>query len=113
MAQTIRQGLTMHFETVQTQYLTELLTALNPLFMAIFLFGIFTGVFLFSGLMNRIDRLSIIFRQPKRIKAFDQINRRYFILYRFRGKYYGSEEFQSRRKEAIASYKSFHKKDLS
>lgn len=102
----------MHSEQ-SIQAVTDLLVQLNPLFIAIFLFGIFTGVFFFSDLMNRIDRSSHRFSAPKRIKAFDEINQMYVYLYRFKGKYYGLAEFEAKKKEAIASYKSFHKKDLS
>ncbi|WP_314341458.1 hypothetical protein [Acinetobacter guillouiae] len=102
----------MHSEQ-SIQAVTDLLVQLNPAFIAIFLFGLITGVFFFSDMINRFDRLSWRFRRPKRIKAFDEINQIYVYLYRFKGKYYGLAEFQAKKKEAIASYKSFHKKDLS
>ncbi|MBJ9905338.1 hypothetical protein [Acinetobacter bereziniae] len=100
-------------EFEQLKFIQQLLSDLNPLFIAIFIFGIITGVFFFTDLVNRLDRLSYRFRVPRRIKAFDEINQMYVYLYRFKGKYYGLAEFEVKKKEAIASYKSFHKKDLS
>lgn len=97
----------------QVKLVTDLLTQLNPLFIFVFILGLITGVFFFSDLVNRLDRLSGRFRSPRRIKAFDEINQMYVHLYRFKGQYYGLAEFESRRKEAIASHKSFYKKDLS
>lgn len=97
----------------QAQVAIDLLTQLNPLFLAVFIFGLITGVFFFSDFVHRLDRLSERFRMPRRIKAFDEINQMYVYLYRFKGQYYCLAEFKSRRKEAIASHKSFHKKDLS
>lgn len=102
----------MHSEQ-SIQAVTDLLVQLNPAFIAIFIFGLITGVFFFSDMINRLDRLSDRFRRPRRIKAFDEINQMYVHLYLFKGQYYGLAEFEARRKEAIASYKSFHKKDLS
>ncbi|MFW1816967.1 hypothetical protein ACG9X6_20250 [Acinetobacter guillouiae] len=102
----------MHSEQ-SIQSVTDLLVQLNPAFIAIFILGLITGVFFFTDLVNRLDRLSERFRSPRRIKAFDEINQMYVHLYRFKGQYYGLAEFESRRKEAIASHKSFHKKDLS
>lgn len=100
-------------EFEQLKFIQQLVHDLMPLFVAIFIFGIITGVFFFSDLINRIDHSAHRFSAPKRIKAFDEINQMYVHLYRFKGKYYGFAEFEAKKKEVIASYKSFHKKDLS
>lgn len=100
----------MHSEQ-SIQAVTDLLVQLNPAFIAIFIFGIITGVFFFSDLVNRLDRLSSRFRYPRRITVHDQINDVYCYVYRFKGKYYSESEFN--RRCAIARHKSFHKKDLS
>lgn len=100
-------------EFEQLKFIQQLLSDLNPIFISIFIMGIITGVFFFTDLLNRLDRLSYRFRVPRRIKAFDEINQMYVYLYRFKGKYYGLAEFEAKKKEAIASYKSFNKKDLS
>lgn len=98
-------------ELQQLELVTDLLIQLNPLFILIFILGILTGVFFFTDLINRLDRLSSRFRYPKRITVHDQINDIYCYVYRFKGKYYSETEFNRRR--AIARNKSFNKKDLS
>lgn len=100
-------------EFEQLKFIQQLFSDLTPVFFSIFILGVITGVFFFADLVNRLDRLSHRFRVPRRIKAFDEINQMYVYLYRFKGSYYGLAEFESKRKEVIASYKSFHKKDLS
>ncbi|MBJ9909524.1 hypothetical protein [Acinetobacter bereziniae] len=98
-------------EFEQLKFIQQLLSDLMPMFIAIFLFGIITGVFFFADLINRLDRLSSRLRYSRRITVHDQINDVYCYVYRFKGKYYSESEFN--RRCAIARHKSFHKKDLS
>lgn len=107
----IKRGLTMHSEQLQST--TELLTALNPIFIAIFLFGIFTGVFFFSNLMIRLHRLSECFRRPRRIKRSADFGEYgdFEYLYLFRGRYYSKGEFDELR--AKARNKFLNKRNLS
>ena len=91
--------------------LNDLLICMNPIFICIFIFGIVTGVFFFSDLVNRLDRLSQRFRCPRRIIVHDQINDVYCYVYRFKGKYYSEDEFK--RRKAIALNKFLNKRNLS
>lgn len=88
----------------QEQFVIELLNALNPAFIAVFILGIITGVFFFSDLMTRLDRLSELYRRPKRIK-FGDLNGRverkddFEYLYFYRGRYYTNEQYQFLKRE--------------
>ncbi|RZG71454.1 hypothetical protein [Acinetobacter sp. WCHAc060025] len=91
--------------------LNDLLSGMTPIFIGIFILGLITGVFFFSDLVNRLDRLSQRFRCPRRIIVHDQINDVYCYVYRFKGKYYSEHEFKRRR--AIALNKFLNKRNLS
>ena len=45
----------------QVKLVTDLLISLNPVFIAVFILGLISGVFFFSDLVNRLDRLSYRF----------------------------------------------------
>lgn len=59
----------------KAQLATELLNAFTPSLIASFIFGLIVGVFFFSNLMTRLDRLSELYRRPKRIR-FANLNGR-------------------------------------
>ena len=93
--------------------INELLGGLTPIFIAVFIVGIITGVFFFSDLVNRLDRLSYRFRRPRRIKRSVDFgeNGDFEYLYLFKGKYYSLGEFQDLR--AKARNKFLNKRNLS
>lgn len=97
----------------QTRLLTELLTALNPAFIAIFILGLVTGVFFFSNLVNRLEMLSERFRRPRRIKrsADFGVHGDFEYLYLFRGRYYSKGQYNELR--AKARNKFLNKRNLS
>lgn len=88
----------------QDQFVIELLNGLNPVFIAVFILGIMTGVFFFSDLMTRLDRLSRLYSRPSRIK-FGNLNGRlerkndFEYLYFYQGRYYTSDQYQFLKRE--------------
>lgn len=88
----------------QDQFVIELLNGLNPAFIAVFILGIMTGVFFFSDLMTRLDRLSDLYRRPKRIK-FANLNGRqerkddFEYLYFYQVRYYTNDQYQFLKRE--------------
>ncbi len=93
--------------------LTDLLISLNPVFIAVFILGLISGVFFFSDLVNRLDRLSYRFRRPRRIKRSADFGEHgdFEYLYLFKGRYYSLGEYQDLR--AKARNKFLNKRNLS
>lgn len=83
------------------------------MFIAVFLLGIFTGVFFFSDLVRRLDSLSERFRRPRRIKRSADFAEYgdFEYLYLFRGRYYSLGEYEDLR--AKARNKFLNKRNLS
>ncbi len=88
----------------KVQLATELLNGLTPVLIAAFIFGLITGVFFFSNLMDRFDRLSELYRRPKRIR-FANLNGRierksdFEYLYFYQGRYYTNDQYQFLKRE--------------
>ncbi|CEI53799.1 hypothetical protein [Acinetobacter bereziniae] len=100
-------------EFEQLKFIQQLLSDLNPLFIGIFIFGVITGVFFFTDLVNRLDRLSYRFRRPRRIKRSVDFGEHgdFEYLYLFKGRYYSLGEYQDLR--ANARNKFLNKRNLS
>lgn len=97
----------------QLKLLNELLLGFSPIFITVFILGIVTGVFFFTDLVNRLDRLSEHFRRPRRIKRSADFGEHgdFEYLYLFRGLYYSKGEFDEIR--AKARNKFLNKRNLS
>ncbi|NUF65007.1 hypothetical protein HUN33_18360 [Acinetobacter bereziniae] len=100
-------------EFEQLKLIQQLLSDLNPIFISIFIMGIITGVFFFTDLVNRLDRLSYRFRRPRRIKRSADFGEHgdFEYLYLFKGRYYSLGEYQDLR--AKARNKFLNKRNLS
>lgn len=87
----------------QAQIATEFLNAISPMFVAVFILGLLTGVFFFGRLIHSLDRLSVRFRRPKRIKAVRDFKEHgdFEYLYLFQGRYYSLGEYQERKKQVF------------
>lgn len=88
----------------KAQLATELLNAFTPSLIASFIFGLIVGVFFFSNLMTRLDRLSELYRRPKRIRFANlngQIERNsdFEYLYFYQGRYYTNDQYQFLKRE--------------
>lgn len=96
----------------QAKIATDLLNALSPMFIYVFMSGVVFGVFFFGRLVDSIDRLSIRFRRPKRIR-FRNLNGRherkdnFEYLYLFEGEYYTLEQRDFLVKERLKDIKKF------
>lgn len=100
-------------EFEQLKFIQQLLSDLNPIFISIFIMGIITGVFFFTDLVNRLDRLSYRFRRPRRIKRSADFGEHgdFEYLYLFKGRYYSLGVYQDLR--ANARNKFLNKRNLS
>ena len=83
----------------QLKLLNELLLGFSPIFLTVFILGIVTGVFFFTDLVNRLDRLSERFRRPRRIKRSADFGEHgdFEYLYLFQGRYYSLGEYEDLR----------------
>ena len=97
----------------QLKLINDLINGFMPAIYITFLLGIITGVFFFSDIVNRLDRLSYRFRRPKRIKRSADFAEHgdFEYLYLFKGRYYSLGEFQDLR--AKARNKFLNKRNLS
>ncbi|KXZ67575.1 hypothetical protein AVENLUH5627_02104 [Acinetobacter venetianus] len=86
----------------QAKIATDLLNALSPMFIYVFMSGVVFGVFFFGRLVDSIDRLGVRLRRPKRIKAARDFgeNGDFEYLYLFKGRYYCLGEFQQLKQAA-------------
>lgn len=90
---------------------TELLNSLSPLFIAVFILGLLTGVFFFGRLIDSIDRLGERLRRPKRIR-FRNLNGRhergdnFEYLYLFKGEYFTLEQQQFLKRQALQRFRN-------
>ncbi|MDA3451974.1 hypothetical protein MKL33_15010 [Acinetobacter sp. AOR43_HL] len=93
-------------ELENARIVTELLNSLSPLFIAVFILGLLTGVFFFGRLIDSIDRLGERLRRPKRIR-FRNMNGRhergdsFEYLYLFKGEYFTLEQQQFLKRQAL------------
>lgn len=89
-------------ELEHAKIVTDLLNSLSPAFIAVFILGLFTGVFFFGRLIDSIDRLGERLRRPKRIKAVRDYGEHgdFEYLYLFNGRYYCLGEFQQLKQAA-------------
>jgi hypothetical protein len=100
----------------QAQMATQFLNAISPILVGVFIFGLLTGVFFFSRLVHSLDRLSLRFRKPKRIKAVRDFKEHgdFEYLYLFKGRYYSLGEYQELQKQVFnhrAAYFKFLKQE--
>ena len=97
----------------QLKLINDLINGFMPAIYITFVLGIITGVFFFSDMVNRLDRLSYRFRRPKRIKRSADFGEHgdFEYLYLFKGRYYSLGEFQELR--AKARNKFLNKRNLS
>lgn len=91
-------------ELEQTKLATDLLNALSPMFIYVFISGVVFGVFFFGRLIDSIDRLGQRLRRPKRIKAVRDFKEHgdFEYLYLFNGRYYSLGEYQERKKQVFS-----------
>lgn len=93
-------------ELENARIVTELLNSLSPLFIAVFILGLLTGVFFFGRFIDSIDRLGERLRRPKRIR-FRNMNGRhergdsFEYLYLFKGEYFTLEQQQFLKRQAL------------
>lgn len=84
-------------ELEQAKLATDLLNALSPMFIYVFISGVVFGVFFFGRLIDAIDRLGHRLRKPRRIR-FRNMNGRteradnFEYLYLYKGDYYTSQQ---------------------
>lgn len=97
-------------ELEQAKIATDLLNALSPMFIFVFMSGLVFGVFFFGRVVESLDRLSVRFRKPKRIK-FGNLNGRherkdnFEYLYLFRNEYYTLDQYQFLKRQEIERFK--------
>ncbi|MGQ4614234.1 hypothetical protein ACUIJ1_15515 [Acinetobacter junii] len=105
-------------ELEQAKLATDLLNALSPMFIYVFISGVVFGVFFFGRLIDAIDRLGYRLRRPKRIR-FRNLNGRhergdsYQYLYLFKGEYYTLEQRDFLLNERLKNYRQRIKKQES
>ena len=84
-------------ELEQAKLATDLLNALSPMFIYVFISGVVFGVFFFGRIIDSIDRLGYRLRKPRRIR-FRNMNGRtergdnFEYLYLYKGDYYTSQQ---------------------
>lgn len=98
-------------ELEQAKIATDLLNALSPMFIFVFITGAVCGVFFFGRLVESLDRLGTRLRRPKRIKAVRDFKEHgdFEYLYLFQGRYYSLGEYQERKKQVFNHHDAYLK----